>query len=39
MHGKDEKCIQNFGQKSKGKRHLGDLGVDWMLIFEWVLQK
>jgi hypothetical protein len=37
MHEKDEKCIQNFGQKIlKGRDDLGD--VDERIILRWILK-
>jgi hypothetical protein len=33
-HRRDEKCIQNFSQKSKGKYLLGDLGIDRSTILK-----
>jgi len=29
IHGKDEKCIQNFGRKPEGKRPLGRRKSKW----------
>jgi hypothetical protein len=28
IHGRKEKCIQNFGQNMKERDHVGDLGID-----------
>jgi len=36
-HMRDEKCIQNFGQKIKGRNHSEDLGIDGMIVLEWIL--
>jgi hypothetical protein len=36
-YGKDEKCIQNFGEKNlKVRDHLEDLGIDGRIILEWI---
>jgi hypothetical protein len=37
-HGRDEKCIQNFGRELKG-RALENLDVDRRIILEWILGK
>jgi hypothetical protein len=38
-HGKDEKCIKNFGHKSEGKRLcLGNLGIGGMMTLKWVIK-
>jgi len=34
---RDEKCIDNFGSKSEGRRSLGRLGIGGKIILEWVL--
>jgi hypothetical protein len=40
MHGRDEKFIQNVGQKNlKERDHSEDLGVDEKMILEWILEK
>jgi len=40
MHGRDEKCIRNFGQKNlKGRDNMEDLGVDGKIILQWILGK
>jgi hypothetical protein len=39
VHGRDEKCIQNFGIKSDGKYHFGDLGVDGKVETKRILKK
>jgi hypothetical protein len=39
MHGRDEKCIQNFHRKPEGKRTLGRLRVDGRIILEWIIRK
>jgi hypothetical protein len=34
MHGRDEKCTENFGPKNlKGRDHLEGLGVDGRMIY------
>jgi hypothetical protein len=39
MHGRDEKCIQNFSRKtSREKTALGDLGVNGKIILKWFLK-
>jgi hypothetical protein len=38
MHGRDEKCIQNFGRIA-GRDHSEDLGVGDKIILEWILGK
>jgi hypothetical protein len=32
MHGRDEKCIQNFGWKASEGDHLEELGIDGRMI-------
>jgi hypothetical protein len=34
IHGRDEKCIQNFIVKAG--EHLGELGIDGRLILKWI---
>jgi hypothetical protein len=36
-HGRDEKCMPNFGQE--GRDHLEDLDVDEKIILELILRK
>jgi hypothetical protein len=36
-HGRDEKCIQNFGWKMKGGDHSEGLGIIGRIILEWTL--
>jgi len=39
-HWRDEKCIQNFGQKNlKGRDYLQDLVIDGRIILEEILGK
>jgi len=38
-HGRDDNCIQNFGQKMKGRDHSEGMGIDGRLILEWILGK
>jgi hypothetical protein len=39
-HGRDEKCIQNFGRKNlKGREYLEDLDVNGKVILELILGK
>jgi len=38
-HGRDEKCLKIFVGKPEGKRPLGELGADGMVISEWILRK
>jgi hypothetical protein len=38
MHGRDEKCIQNFSQKLEKKRPDGRLGVDGIVTLELILR-
>jgi hypothetical protein len=33
-HGIDEKCIQDFGRKKKGRDHVDDLGVDGKIVLD-----
>jgi len=40
MRGKDDKFVQNLGRKNlKGRDNLKDVGVDGMIILEWLLDK
>jgi hypothetical protein len=40
MHGRDEKCIQNFGRKSlKVRDHVGKLGINGRIMLDLVLRK
>jgi len=36
-HGRDERCLQNFGRK--GRDHSEVLGVNRRIILEWILGK
>jgi hypothetical protein len=39
MHERDEKCIQNFGQKIlKGRDDSGELDTDERIILRWILK-
>jgi hypothetical protein len=38
-HGRDEKYIQNSGQKTDGRDCLEDLGTVGQIILEWILKK
>jgi len=35
INGRDEKCVQNFDRKTWRE----DIGVDWKIILEWILEK
>jgi len=40
MHWRSEKYIQNFSQKTQGRRHhLKDLCINGKIILEWILGK
>jgi len=39
MHGRNEKCIHNFGWKPEGKIYIEDQGIDGQIILEWFLGK
>ena len=38
-YGGEEICIQGFGGKHEGKRHLKDPGVDGRIILKWIFEK
>jgi hypothetical protein len=39
VHGKNDKCIQNFSQKTKGNRPLGRPKNGRRIIFKWTSKK
>jgi hypothetical protein len=38
-YGRDEKCLQNFGQKTSREEITRKTGVDWNVILEGILEK
>jgi len=38
MHGKNDSYIQNVNWKTRGRDHLGDLGVDGRVILKLILK-
>jgi len=39
-YGVEEKCVRGFGGETLRKGdHLGEIGVDGMIVLEWILKK
>jgi hypothetical protein len=38
-HGRNDKCMNNFSQKTRKEVLVGDLDVDARIILKWILNK
>jgi hypothetical protein len=38
-HGRNEKCIQNFGHICEGKDHMKDVSVVGRVTLKWILKE